>query len=185
MMKQICFATTNDGKFREAEAILQLSLERVKIEVPEIQSMNPHEIIGPKVTAAYRKLGRPVIVEDAGLYIEAWNGFPGPFVRHMAGTMGYAELTRALPKDNRRATWRVLYAYADGLTIKIVESSVRGTIADEPRGENGWGFDPVFIPEGDTRTYAEMGEDKYKNSARANALRELYAYLQYTKVVHE
>lgn len=182
MTDVITFVTSNDNKLREAEHILGLKLNRVKLELPEIQSMDLHAILELKIRAAYEQLKRPVMVEDAGLFVEAWGGFPGPFVKWMAETMGYAQFTQALPQDNRLVQWRVCYAYYDGEHLKICEGDVNGIIATEERGEGGWGFDPIFIPEGETQTYSELGDKKYDYSARQRALLALRDYLVREKV---
>lgn len=176
-MQHITFVTSNDNKLHEAETILGMKLTRESLELDELQSMDLADIIGHKTRQAYARLGRPVIVEDAALYVEGWGGFPGPFVKWLAATMGYDVFPQSVPKDNRRAKWIVDYAYYDGQELHVFEGEVRGTIATEKRGENGWGFDPVFIPEGETETFAEMGERKYQHSARQRALIKLRDFL--------
>lgn len=177
-MKQITFVTSNDNKLREAEAVLGVTLKRVSLELDELQSMDLRQIVTHKVRQAYERLGSPVIVEDAGLFLDAWQGFPGPFIKWVAETMGHEALIRALPTDNRAARWRVMYAYCNGNDCLVFEGEIAGTIAKEFRsGAGGWGFDPIFIPEGHDRTYAEMGELKLQFSARQRALEKLKNHL--------
>lgn len=177
-MKDIVFVTSNDNKLREAEKIVGVSLERISLELPEPQSMDQHFIMKGKLQAAYDQLKRPVMVEDAGLYFEAWNGYPGPFIKFMAETLGNQKLIDAVPADNRNVQWRVIYGFHDGNEPQYFEGIVDGTLTTELRGEGGWGFDPIFIPNGETRTYSELGEGKFNYSARRIALEKLRDYLQ-------
>jgi XTP/dITP diphosphohydrolase len=176
-MQEIIFVTSNDNKLREAETILGVKLRREKLDLAEIQEMDQHKILDFKIRQAYEQLQVPVIVEDAGLFADAWNGFPGPFVKWQAETMGHDIFAAILPKDNRKVMWRVCYGYFDGVEVKVFEGVTEGTFAPERRGENGWGFDPFFIPDGETQTFAEIGERKYEYSARRQAIEKLRDYL--------
>lgn len=177
-MTEITFVTSNDNKLREAETILGRKLTRQSLVLNEIQEMDLEKIVRFKLEQAYQLLQVPVMVEDAGLYVDAWNGFPGPFIKWLAETMGYDIFPKAVPADNRKATWRVVYGFHDGQTIQTFEGVVEGQIAPEQRGEGGWGFDPVFIPEDQTKTYSELGPDKMKFSARQRALMKLHDWLE-------
>lgn len=85
-MNGIVFVTSNENKHREVQEVLGISIERIALDLSEIQSMDLREVITEKLQQAYRELRRPVIVEDTSLGIDAWNGFPGPFIKHMATT---------------------------------------------------------------------------------------------------
>lgn len=176
-MANVVFATGNDNKFREAEQVLGITLQREKIELDELQEMDLRVIIEHKAKQAYDRLQRPVIVEDAGLYLNQWNGFPGPFIKWVAAVMTHAKMSEALGNGDRTATWIVLYGYYDGKQFHTFEGKISGTISSEKRdGDSAWGFDPWFIPEGHTTTYAEMGPtEKLKFSARQRALLALKA----------
>jgi XTP/dITP diphosphohydrolase len=176
-VKDIVFVTSNDNKLREVEAILGVRLVRENLDLDEIQEMDLTKIIEHKTKQAYKTLNSSVLVEDAGLYVDAWNGFPGPFIKWLASTMGYETFPKLL-QENRKAEWIVMYGYYDGSSLHTFEGRIKGSIAPERRGENGWGFDPLFIPEGETQTYAEMGERKLHYSARQRALLKLKDYLQ-------
>ncbi len=177
-MKEIVFVTGNANKLREAQEILGVKLTRHELDLDELQEMDLAKIIEHKTKQAYAILGQPVMVEDAGLYVEAWQGFPGPFIKWVDKTMGNVVFAQSVPADNRRATWVVMYGFFDGTTYKTFEGRVDGELTTELRGESGWGFDPLFIPEGATQTYAEMGPAaKYNYSARERALKKLRDYL--------
>jgi non-canonical purine NTP pyrophosphatase (RdgB/HAM1 family) len=172
----LTFVTSNDHKAREASQILEIDLDRVAIDLDEIQDMDLARIVEHKLRQAYAQLQKPVIVEDVGLFFEAWNGFPGPFIKWIKETMGYAALP-ALLDENRRATWRVMYGYFDGTTLQTFDGTLPGSIASEPRGSS-WGFDVIFIPDGETQTLAELGPER-KNTigARRLALMKLKEFL--------
>ncbi len=177
-MKEITFVTSNDNKVREAEQVLGMELNREKLDLDELQSMDLAPIIEHKARQAYNLVKRPIIVEDVGLYLDAWDGFPGPFVKWVYERIGYDVFPTLIPSDNRKVTWVVVYGYCDGETFKTFEGRVEGTIAAEKRGTDGWGFDPLFIPAGLDKTYAELGSvEKLKYSARQQALLKVKKYL--------
>ena len=177
-MRGITFVTSNDNKVREAEGVLGIGLKRKNIELEEIQSMDLKEIVGYKVKQAYKKIRKPVIAEDTGLYVDAWNGFPGPFIKWVKDVVGYDIFPKSIPKNNRGATWVTTYAYYDGKELLLFEGKTKGRLATKQRGDKGWGFDVLFIPDAETRTLAELGsEAKPKFSARYKALKKLKKYL--------
>jgi len=176
-MVGVVFVTSNDNKAREASQVLGIDLKRKKLDLDEIQDMNLEKIIEHKARQAYRKLKTPIIVEDVGFYIDAWKGFPGPFIKWIHETMGY-EVLPTLLKANRNVKWVVTYAYCDAKGFKSFTGIAKGTIAKKQMGSEGWGFDVLFIPDGQTKTIAELGRAmKPKFSARHKALKKLKLYL--------
>lgn len=176
------FVTTNESKRREAEKILGIELGKAAIEVPEVQSPDFAEVALHKVRSARDALGSPpypVIVEDSGLVIAAWNGLPGAFTRWFLQSVGNEGILGMLSDEDRsaRAVCAVAVAGADG-EVRVFEGMVEGEISPEPRGEEGFGWDPIFVPRGSRLTYAEMGEDKHKDSHRARAFRQLRGWLE-------
>jgi XTP/dITP diphosphohydrolase len=181
-MKAI-FVTTNEHKRREVQEILGVELERADLDLPEIQAIDPAEVAEEKARAAREALGKPevpVLVEDSGLMVDAWDGFPGALTKWLMQSVGNEGLLRMLgPDDDRsaRAVCVVALAEADG-TVRTFMGEVPGTLAPEPRGEGGFGYDPVFVPEGSSLTYAEMGEGKNADSHRARAFRAVREWLE-------
>lgn len=119
-------------------------------------------------------------VEDAGLFVDALNGFPGPYSAYVFRTLGCAGLLRQLRhQNNRKARFLSIIAYRDVFgEKKIFQGETLGSITCEERGKGGFGFDPVFIPEGATKTYAEMSpSEKDTVSHRGKATRALAAFL--------
>lgn len=161
------------------QAILSIPLQIASLELEEIQSLDSEKIARYKVEAAYAKLKKPVFVEDVGFFIEAWNGFPGPFAKYLHRSVGNEGILRMLQAEkNRGVIARSVIAYHDGGVIYTFAGEHKGTISDAPRGGSGWGWDPIFIPEGASLTYAEMGtEEKNKISHRAYALLQFKKFL--------
>ena len=185
---KLYFATSNRHKYEEARRVLsEYGVKLVQLtSVPklEIQGESLADIALNAARTAYLRLGEPLIVEDAGLYIEALKGFPGPYSSYVYKTLGCRGILRLLEDEERRE------AYFESAVAAIIPpyeevfvARVHGVIAAEPRGEGGFGFDPIFIPRGEARTFAEMGvEEKNRLSHRARALRMLGEWLRSRKI---
>lgn len=180
------FVTSNENKRREVVEILGVELRSESPEVPEIQALDLSEVAAEKAREAHRALGspaQPVLVEDSGLVVEAWNGLPGAFTKWFMTTVGNAGvcgmLRDGLPRA-ARAVCVVAIAHTEQskLCVEVFPGEVTGSIADSPRGEEGFGWDAIFIPEGGSRTYAEMGADKHADSHRSRAFEAARQRLQ-------
>ncbi len=172
------FVTGRPEKAREAER-LGFCLERVNLDLVEPQALDPGEIVEAKARAAYAKLERPVVVEDSGLAVGTWNGFPGALVKWLEKSAGLEALARMLDRfPDRSATATCAVAYFDGERVVQGRGEIRGAIAGTPRGNGGFGWDALFIPEGSDRTFAEMsGEEKDRISHRRKAWEDLARHL--------
>src|SRR3989344_9253219 len=172
-MKQysLCIVSTNKGKVREAQHILGFPLEQIDLELDEIQSLDIEEIARKKAEEAFRIIKKPLIVDDVGLYLNVWKGFPGPLTKFLEKSSGYLHMLRN--EANRRAVVKAVIGYHDGKKVHTFLGEVEGEIVKSPRG-NGWGFDPIFMPIGKSKTFAEMTiEEKSKISHRKKALKKL------------
>jgi len=187
----IFFATNNINKFNEARRVLaeyKIAVGMLRVKALEVQSENLEEIAKTSVLEAFKRCKLPLIVEDAGLFVEALNGFPGPYAAYVYKTIGNAGLLRLMENlENRRATFQSIVAYcsADVKSPVCFRGEVIGEITEkERRGDNksGFGFDPIFKPANSHVTFAEMSiQNKNKHSHRAMALRkfaEWYKKLQ-------
>ena len=174
----LLFVTGNPGKLAEARRLAGRAVEAIAVDLPEIQSLSFEEVLREKLAAAHAGAGRPVVVEEAGLELAAMNGFPGPLVRWMLEAVGAEGIARAaLALDEPRARAVSLLAWTDGARVVLGRGETAGTIV-APRGGNGFGFDPVFLPDGSERTFGEMtGEEKDRFSHRGKAWRDLLAAL--------
>lgn len=174
MNRPIAFVTSSDGKFREASRLSPFPLERIAVDLPEPQGLDAAEIVRTKAAAAWEVAGRPLIVEDTALELLALGGFPGPMVRWLIEAAGADSIPRMLEGfADRRAVARTALAFADGRELLVVDGVVPGTIV-APRGDRGFGWDPVFRPDGSQRTFAEMaGDEKDALSHRGRAFAAL------------
>jgi XTP/dITP diphosphohydrolase len=167
------FVTSNPGKAREAEEILGENVERVDYDYAEIQSGSLVEIAEEGVRDAYGEFGEPCFVDDSGLFIEGVGGFPGPYSSYVYSTLGVNGVLRAIEDvEDRSARFDCAVAYHDGEDVRTFEGTVAGRIAQEPRGDGGFGYDPVFEVKDDDqgRTFAEMSpEEKNAVSHRRRA----------------
>jgi len=177
------FVTTNEHKRREAQEILGVELERAALgpqDVPEIQALDVAEVAADKALRAHDALGaHPVLVEDSGLVVAAWNGLPGALTKWFVSSVGNEGILGMLSGQDRsaRAVCAVAVADMHG-SVRVFTGEVAGTLAPEPRGVGGFGWDPIFIPEGSSLTYAQMGEAKNEDSHRARALRAARGWLE-------
>jgi XTP/dITP diphosphohydrolase len=202
------YVTTNPGKVREALEYLR-DVEQLDYDYTEVQADDLGPVAAHGAREAYRHAGGPVLVDDAGLFVDALDGFPGPYSSYVEDTLGIERvwgLARGEPEP-RRAAFRCVLAYCDGeqfaatpdpidrsdraaaaaagadgsgdgdggvdaaddgLPVKLFEGAVRGRIVP-PRGDGGFGYDPIF--EHDGRTFAEMSStEKNAVSHRGRAL---------------
>lgn len=180
MKQTLYFATSNDQKFKEAQAMLPYPLKRVEIFLDEIQDASIHQIVKRKVEDAYSLIGKPVFVDDVGVYLDVWHGFPGPFVKFMMQNNSNDLLLYMMRNEENRKI-RVVSAvgFCDGKRAEVFMGDITGTLAKNERGPEGWGLDPVVIPDGFDKTWAELGDKiKYTKSHRHNSLEKLQEFLK-------
>jgi len=167
--------TGNAGKRREAARILGFEPAVEPLDLPEIQSLDVGEVLEAKGEAAWRHLGRPLVVDETSLELAALGGFPGPLVKWLLEAVGAAGLSRiAHALGETRATARCWLLFFDGERRLYGRGEVPGRLTPEPRGDRGFGFDPVFLPDGLEGTYAEISEgEKDRLGHRGQAWRDL------------
>lgn len=177
-------ATANPDKAREIVAVLPgVDLELRPTDMPDVDETGDTLLDNARLKAAAiaAATGEPAIADDTGLEVVALGGTPGVHTARFAGPDAtYADNVRKLLAEldgvtDRRARFVTvaLALFPDGREV-MATGSVEGTIATEPRGLGGFGYDPVFVPdEGDGRTFAEMGPEKHDISHRGRAFRSL------------
>jgi XTP/dITP diphosphohydrolase len=182
--RSVNFATSNEGKVLEARIILKpfgLSVRPFSGKGEEIQG-DTTEVAAYSAREAARKYRKEVLVEDAGLFVDDLKGFPGPFSSYVFKTIGIEGLLVLLGSSKSRAAAfhsAVAYCVPDG-EPRVFEGIVKGTIASSPRGENGFGFDPVFIPDGGRRSMGELSlEEKCALSHRGEAMRKFATWYEH------
>lgn len=175
---QFNFVTSNQNKVREVEAILGVNINRVDIDLPEIQSLDHKEVAHDKVLRAYEHTKKPVMVEDTGLFIQAFDGFPGALSKWLLITVGPKKLCDIMKPYEKKAIFRTCIAFYNGKDVHVFDGKTHGRISDSPRGTVGFGWDPIFIPDGHDKTFAEMTfEQKNAISHRGKALKKFKEYL--------
>jgi XTP/dITP diphosphohydrolase len=177
---RLILVSTNPRKAEEAERVLGMPMLRVALNLPEIQARSVEEITRHKLEVARTKGYHRLVVEDVSLGFQELGDFPGPYVRWLlesAGGKGLAVIAYAL--RNRAARALCCVGYWDGSEGHLFLGEVRGEILFEPRGPRLFGWDAWFVPEGSTRTFAEMTpEEKDRVSHRGRAYRALKQHLE-------
>ena len=167
----VYFVSSNKHKYLEAKQILGsfgIKLGFFRANLLEIQSDSLAEIARTKALDAFSKCKKPIIIEDDALVIPSLRGFPGPYSSYVFDTIGNAGVVH-LTKKNRRAKFYATISYCDKKKKPVLfEGIVHGKIAKKI-STGGWGYDPIFIPNGKTKTYAQI-RDKNTISHRYRAL---------------
>jgi inosine triphosphate pyrophosphatase len=177
---RITFITGNPGKAAYVAHALGELVNHHKLDLEEIQSLDQKEVVEHKAHQAYDILKTPVLVEDVALEFHALGRLPGTFIKWFVGEMGNEGLCKLLTVEHdRAATARICYALYNGQEMRFFEGSMTGSIANAPRGTNGFGWDQIFIKDGETKTRAELTEKEEKsNSMRRQPLEQLRELLQ-------
>ena len=182
---KIWMATSSDDKYKEARDILAefgVELGRIDVEKIEIQADDPVEIVEYSLRQMEED-GRAVVMEDAGIFIEHFGGFPGPYSSYVLGRLGNPGILKLMEGvEDRRAHYGSAVAIRIGKEIKSFRGYVHGMLAKSIRGTGGFGYDPIFIPdEGNGGTFGEMTDDEKNTiSHRARAFRALGEWLAST-----
>lgn len=188
-MKKIVFATNNQHKLEELR-----SLTSGKVEILSLNDISCHDDIPEtsdtlegnalqKARWIKERCGHDCFADDTGLEVEALNGAPGVYSARYAGDGHDSEANMRLllhnmeGKDNRNARFRTVIALIEDGKEMLFDGIVKGTITEKPSGNNGFGYDPVFQPEGFDVTFAEMpSESKNSISHRGRAVKKLIEY---------
>jgi non-canonical purine NTP pyrophosphatase (RdgB/HAM1 family) len=178
-MQDFVFVSGNMHKVKWLETWLGRPVEHHKIDLTEIQSLDRKEVLEHKTYEAYGQLNKPVLVEDTVLEFSALGRLPGTFIKFFLEELGSEGLCKILDGyQNRTARAFITYGLYDGEKLNFFEGAVTGSIAPNPKGGSGHGWDPIFIPEGSEKTLAEMDEEEYgKFSPRNKAVAKLKDFL--------
>ncbi|OGE31507.1 hypothetical protein A2631_00080 [Candidatus Daviesbacteria bacterium RIFCSPHIGHO2_01_FULL_44_29] len=155
---EVYLITGNKNKVAEFERVLGGKVNHVALDLDELQGMDGDVISEHKVKQAYAQIKKPVIVVDQKLEIACLNGFPGPLIKWFWETIGLEKICRIVDCfDDRSVIARNTLTYYNGQELKHFYAEAKGQVDDHPKGHTGFGWDPIFIPEGETKTYAELG----------------------------
>ena len=156
------FVTSNVHKFMEAREVFseyKIAVAQLRVEAVEIQDDSLEKIAKYSVQDAVKNCGLDVFVEDAGLFIESLNGFPGPYSKYVYETIGLEGILKLMKNiSNRKAYFLSVIAYGGpDEQLSCFVGKVKGTISLQTRGCGGFGYDPIFVPlNRDGRTFAEL-----------------------------
>ena len=187
---KLVFATNNAHKLEEVSAMLPkgyelLSLKDIgcDVDIPETADSLQGNAL-QKAHYVKEHFGFDCFADDTGLEVEALDGEPGIYSARYAGPGHDSKanmaklLLKMQEKTNRNAQFRTVIALLLGEETYLLEGIVKGTLIEEPRGTAGFGYDPIFVPEGYNETFAEMGDEKNEISHRARAVKKLVEFLQ-------
>ena len=177
---KLTFITGNAAKAEQLGRHLNFPVTHQKVDLVEIQSLDLAEIVKHKAKEAFKIVGTPVLIEDTALVFTALDKLPGPLIKWFLTALDNKGLTRLLDgyKD-RSARAEVLFGLYDGTTLRTFFGSAEGSIAKQPRGDRGFGWDPIFIPRGYDKTWGEMTPEVQKEtSMRRIALKKLESELK-------
>ncbi len=183
IVMKINYVTGNKGKVKLAQMILAnypIEIIQRDIDIPEIQSLDCHEVAFHSAKDAADRLGEPVLKNDSGLVIEALDGFPGALAKYVENNLraeGFLKLMKDV--ENRTCYWIEVLAYCKpGCDPVLFTSKTYGTISLDARPLRGYPYDEFFIPKGDTRTFSEMTEEEQLSCFDTKAYHELAKYLE-------
>jgi len=173
----IFFVSSNEYKYQEVKKILdnfRIKVGFFKYDLTEIQADTIKEIAVQKVIDAFNQCKKPVIIEDDGLFITSLRGFPGPFSSYVYKKIGNKGILK-LVQTKRNAKFQSTIAFCDKKKKPILfEANVSGKISKNLRGK-GWGYDPIFVPSGKLKTFAELS-NKNELSHRYRALKKFASW---------
>lgn len=189
-MRTIYFITGNKGKLSEVKEKLKpfyVEIIQKDLGYPEIQADSLENVARYGVEHLKKSFSHTFIIEDAGLFIDALDGFPGVYSKYVFYTIGLKGILKIMEnKTKRSAVFRSVYAYSESNTKPILfVGECKGTITTKEKGTGGFGYDPIFVPDGESRTFAEMStEEKNRYSHRGRALDKLIDFLKNDMIQH-
>lgn len=181
------FLSGNQHKLEETQRILApegVEVVAVSQKIEELQTEDVDRLVRDKLTKAFESIGRPLFVEHTGLYLDGLNGLPAGLTQIFWDKLEadrFAALVKGLGDPNVVA--KTVLGYCDGRQMHLFEGAIRGHVPESPAGSRKFQWDCVFVPEGHTQTFAEMGDLKNTLSMRRKALDAFAEYLRSTKEV--
>lgn len=188
---KVCFTTNNAHKLQEVKEIIEDSIELLSLsdigfsgDIPETHETLEENSL-EKAQHIFDRFKIPVFSDDSGLEVEALGGKPGVHTAHYSGSReAVANMAKVLnelkPSDSRKAQFRAVMTYIDAQgNVRQFEGIVEGQVAQQMSGADGFGYDPIFIPEGYDKTFAELSSDiKNGISHRKRALEKLVQFIK-------
>jgi len=172
----IILLTQNKHKLAELTPLFEeygVPFETTDLEKFEIRSHDVEEIAREAAQHAYMTLGRPLVLDDTGFFVSALKDFPGSYAAFVLKSIGYEGILKLMNGvEDRSARFVTAVGFCKGIELKTFVGEMHGTISDHASGSGGFGYDPIFIPDGFSKTYAELTfEEKIGISHRSKAFR--------------
>lgn len=181
-MQKIRFMTGNKLKVEEASLILEregVSIISVNSKIDELQTKDTSLLVKDKALKAFEKIGRPLFVEHTGIYLDYMNGLPGGLTQIFWDTLKADKFTELFGKEGtNRLVAKTVIGFIDGKQFFLFEGSVKGYVPATPRGNRDFQWDCVFVPEGESQTFAELKERKNELSMRKKALDKFAKFIK-------
>jgi XTP/dITP diphosphohydrolase len=177
---KIRFVTNNEHKLKEVQSLLtQVEVIAAKLKIDEIQTDDVEKLVRDKLLKAFKKVGRPVFVEHTGLYISSLNDFPGGLTQVFWDKLQAERFSELLGRyKDTKAIAKTTIGYCDGKKIFYFHGEIIGKISPEPKGNRDFQWDCVFIPDGEEKTFSELGAKKSEISMRKIAFDAFNQYLK-------
>jgi XTP/dITP diphosphohydrolase len=179
---QVRFVTSNRFKIAEAQEILGavgVQVVPIDIKIEELQTTDTERLVRDKAIRAFACIARPLFVEHTGLYLKYLNDLPGGLTQIVWDALKAERFSDLFGRSpDPRVVAKTTIGYIDGKKVHTFLGEVAGTIAVAPRGNRDFQWDCVFIPDGETKTFAEMGGRKNAISMRRRALDQYAAFLR-------
>jgi inosine triphosphate pyrophosphatase len=179
MLKDFVFISGNPNKLSWLIKFIGHEVKSVDIDLDEVQSLDQEFVVKDKAIRAYQIAKKTVLIEDVSLKFNALGGMPGPFIKWFLKSLGNEGIFKMLSSFNdKTASAEVIYCLYSGKEFKMFSGSTKGKIVS-PLGDFGHGWDPLFVPDGSDKTFAQMDEMEYsKYSPRNKAVLKLKEFLK-------
>ena len=180
---QLFFVSKNRFKQEEARQILEplgIAIEPDYTEIQELQTVDTAVLVRDKAVRAFRKIGRPLFVEHTGLYLDMLGGFPGGLSQIFWDSVKEERFAALFASDEHKVRAKTTIGFVDGRRVHLFHGEIAGRIVSPPRIDHGFQWDCVFVPDGETESFSEMGERKNQISMRRRALESLRGHLEVT-----
>ena len=171
---RLVLVTQNQHKLKELTPLFKkykIEFDTTTLEKHEIRSESIEKIAREAAKIAFETLQKPVVVDDTGFFVDALNGFPGSYAGIVLNFIGFDGILRLMTDNEDRASeFQTAVGYYDGQQLESFVGTMSGVVARKPAGEDGFGYDPIFVPDGYTKTYAELTfDEKVSISHRTDA----------------
>lgn len=182
-MMRLFFVSKNPFKHEEARQILAplgITVEAHLTEIQELQTVDTEVLVRDKAVRAFQKIGRPLFVEHTGLYLDLLGGFPGGLTQIFWDSLKKERFASLFARAEQKVTAKTTIGFVDGCRVHLFHGEIDGRIVSPPRIDHGFQWDCVFVPDGETKSFSEMGERKNQISMRRRALEALRSHLEVT-----